>query len=522
MYSIAAFPKKDEKTQMRRFISPFPLCLFTLLFIAAPGFGAVTGLTAQPSTVILSAVYTSETLRTDSSALILAAGTGTANLTVSTSSDSSVESCGTQHWLTATLENGTITGGGTVGVTISANPTCLLGSPFYIGYVTVKGGGFSAVITVVFVIYQGYDATAAVSSRMPLTLPAGTSQSIRAVLTLIRDDGSVYPNPSQDPAFTLTATPSPTGGTGWLTAAKNGTVNGFAITVNAANLSPGLYSGTVIAAGDPEDSPFEVVINVTAVVTAAATPSSGPLISSVVTANSGTAIAQNTFVTIKGSNLVPGTTAANGVDWSNSLTSAGQMPTSIGGVSVSVNSKPAFIVFYCSAATNTQCSQDQINVLTPLDNTIGTVPVIVTNGNTASPAFTTNLQAVAPSFLPLTGPYIAARHADTTLVGPVSLYPGASTPAKPGEQITAYGVGFGLPSTTLVNGSANQSGALPTLPVCTIGGNAAKVSFAGLIGAGSYQLNLTIPLNAVDGDNPISCTYGGVATPIGNVISVQE
>jgi len=497
--------------------------LLTLMLCAVPGFSAVTGLTATPSTVVLSAVYTSETLRTDSSAIILASGTGaaTTNLTVSTSSDTSVESCGSQHWLTATLESATIAGGGTVGVTISANPACLLGSPFYIGYVTVKGGGFSAVVTVVFVIYQGYDATAALSARMPLTLPADTSQTIRAVLTLIRDDGSVYPNPSQDPAFTLTATPSPTSGTGWLTAAKNGTANGFAITVNAAGLSPGLYSGVVVASGTPEDSPYEVVVNVTAVVTAAATASSGPLISSVITANSGTSIAQNTFVTIKGSNLVPGTTAANGVDWSNSLTS-GQMPTQIGGVSVSVNSKPAFIVFYCSAASDPQCSQDQINVLTPLDTTIGPVPVTVTSGTTASPAFTTNMQAVAPSFLPLSGPYIAAMHADNSLVGPASLYPGASTPAKPGEQIAAYGVGFGLPSTPLVNGSANQSGSLPTLPVCTIGGSPAKVSFAGLIGAGSYQLNLTIPSNAVDGDNPISCAYGGAATPIGNVIAVQQ
>jgi uncharacterized protein (TIGR03437 family) len=48
------------------------------------------------------------------------------------------------------------------------------------------------------------------------------------------------------------------------------------------------------------------------------------------------------------------------------------------------------------------------------------------------------------------------------------------------------------------------------------------VSFAGLIGAGSYQLNLTIPSDAVDGDNPVSCTYSGVATPIGNVIAVQQ
>src|SRR5581483_1290602 len=101
-------------------------------------------------------------------------GTGSTTLSIATSGDTSAESCGNERWLNASLESNTITGGGAVGVTISANPNCLLASPFYIGYVTVSGGGYSAVITVVFVIYQGYDATAALSARMPLSVAAGT------------------------------------------------------------------------------------------------------------------------------------------------------------------------------------------------------------------------------------------------------------------------------------------------------------------------------------------------------------
>jgi uncharacterized protein (TIGR03437 family) len=520
-----ARPQKGHtqgKKFMRQIVSPLPLRLLSLFLIATPGYCVITGLTAAPSTVALSAVYTSTTLRTDSSALIVAAGTGTVAITAATSGDTSVESCGTQRWLTAALESGTVTGGGAVGVTISANPTCLLSSPFYIGYVTVSGGGYSAVITVVFVIYQGYDATAALSARMPLSLPAGTSQTIRAILTLIRDDGSVYPNPSEDPAQIFTANPSPTSGTGWLTAATNGTVNGFSITVNAVGLSPGLYSGVVTVSGDPEDSPYEVVINVTAVVTPAAGNTVGPSISSVATANSGTAITQNTFISIKGSNLVPATTAASGVDWSTAPAAAGQLPTQINGVSVTVNNKPAFVAFYCSAATDSSCPQDQINVLTPLDNTIGQVPVVVTSGTVASPPFSVNMQSVAPSFLSLSGPYVSAKHADNTLVGPGSLYPGQSTPAGPGETIMVYGVGFGLPTTPLVNGSSTQSGSLPGLPVCTLGGSPAKVTAAGLVSPGIYQLSLTIPPDAVSGDNPVSCTYGGATTPIGNLITVQQ
>jgi uncharacterized protein (TIGR03437 family) len=132
------------------------------------------------------------------------------------------------------------------------------------------------------------------------------------------------------------------------------------------------------------------------------------------------------------------------------------------------------------------------------------------------------MQAVAPSFLLFNAGYIAATHANNSLVGPTTLYPGHTTPAKPGEEIALYAVGFGLPSTALVNGSATQSGSLPVLPVCTLGGNAAKLAFAGLISPGLYQLNLKIPAAAANGDNPVSCTYNGFTTPAGDLITVQR
>ena len=120
------------------------------------------------------------------------------------------------------------------------------------------------------------------------------------------------------------------------------------------------------------------------------------------------------------------------------------MPTELNGVSVTVNSKPAFVYFYCSAATDQSCSQDQLNILTPLDNTTGPVPIVVTSGTVSSPPFMANLQAVAPSFL-LFSPagYVAATHANGGLLGPTTLYPGSSTPASPGEDVVLYAVGSG-------------------------------------------------------------------------------
>jgi uncharacterized protein (TIGR03437 family) len=257
---------------------------------------------------------------------------------------------------------------------------------------------------------------------------------------------------------------------------------------------------------------------------AAATQTFGPIISSVSTAYAGPATAQNTFLVIKGANLVPATTPANGVIWSSASSFAsGLMPTQLNGVSVTVNNKPAFVYFYCSAATDANCSQDQLNILTPLDDATGPVPVVVTSGTVSSPPFMANMQAVAPSFL-LFSPagYVAATHANGGLVGPTNLYPGSSTPASPGEVIVVYAVGFGLPSKPLANGSSTQSGSLAATPVCTLGGNPATVSFAGLISPGLYQLNLTVPASAASADNVLSCSYKGFTTPAGDVIAVQR
>jgi uncharacterized protein (TIGR03437 family) len=251
-------------------------------------------------------------------------------------------------------------------------------------------------------------------------------------------------------------------------------------------------------------------------------------ITSVTTANGNATIAQNTFIVIKGSNLVPANTPAAGVIWSTAPSFAsGLMPTQLGGISVTVDNKPAFVYFYCSAATDPACSQDQLNILTPLDNSTGQVPVVVTNtaasGTVSTLAFFANMQTVAPSFLLFdTAGHIAATHASGSLLGPTTLYPNSSTPAAPSETIVLYAVGFGLPATALVNGSAIQTGSLPVLPVCQVGGAPATLAFAGLVAPGLYQFNLTIPASAANGDNTLACTYNGSATPAGNLIAVQR
>ena len=180
-----------------------------------------------------------------------------------------------------------------------------------------------------------------------------------------------------------------------------------------------------------------------------------------------------------------------------------------------MNGKPAFTYFV---------SPNQINVLSPLDNTTGPVEIVVTSGGLTSAPFPANLRTVAPSF-PLIGStsYALATHADYSLVGPASLstpgYP--FTPVHKGETIILYVFGLGLPTTTLIKAATTQSGPLPGLPQVQISGETAIVTFAGVISPGLYQLNVTIPQGAQSGDNSLVLTYNGQTSPAGDMISVQ-
>jgi uncharacterized protein (TIGR03437 family) len=255
-------------------------------------------------------------------------------------------------------------------------------------------------------------------------------------------------------------------------------------------------------------------------------PPGTPIITSVKTAFGSPYIAQNTWLEIKGTNLAPADTPAGGVYWSDAPEFAsGRMPTQIGGVSVTVNGKPAYVWWFCSKATTSFCASDQINVLSPLDSTVGQVQVVVTNQAVSSGPLSVNMLSVAPSFL-LWDPkgYSLAQHTDFSDLGPVGLFPAGplTTPARPQEVVIVYAIGFGLPTASLVDGSSTQSGSLPVLPICQMAGAPAPVTAALLVGPGLYGLGVTVPGGATNGDNVVSCSYQNATTPAGNLITVQH
>jgi uncharacterized protein (TIGR03437 family) len=235
----------------------------------------------------------------------------------------------------------------------------------------------------------------------------------------------------------------------------------------------------------------------------------GPFITAVLNASGeGTAIGQNTWVEIKGGNLSKNTRIWAGPDFVNN-----QMPTSLDGVSVTVNGKTAFVYYIDSK---------QVNILTPLDSTTGPVQVQLTNNSVTSPAVSATMQTVAPGFFQFgAGPYVAAVHLDGTFVGPTSLYPGLSSPARAGETIELFANGFGQTSPAVVNGSAAQNGALPAMPVVKMGSFIATVQFAGVVAPGEYQFNVTVPTGLPAGDVVLSATYGGATTQPAVLITVK-
>ena len=227
-----------------------------------------------------------------------------------------------------------------------------------------------------------------------------------------------------------------------------------------------------------------------------------------------TVIAPNTWIAVYGVNLAPHQDALNVRIWGLADFVNDQMPTQLDGVSVTVNGESAFVYYV---------SPSQVNILTPPDAMQGPVNAVVTNNGALSQAFVAQAQPVSPSFFVFDGTHVVATHADGTDIGPTTLYPGWTTPAKPGETIVIYANGFGPTSTPVVSGAVSQSGSLSPMPAITIGGIQANVRFAGLnVTPGEFQFNVDVPVNLTDGDQPITATFSGGSTQAGALLTVQH
>jgi uncharacterized protein (TIGR03437 family) len=199
-------------------------------------------------------------------------------------------------------------------------------------------------------------------------------------------------------------------------------------------------------------------------------------------------------------------------------------PTSLGGTSVTIDGKPAYLWYV---------SPGQINVQVPDDTKTGSAPVVVTTA-AGSATSSVTLAAVAPAFLLLdskhvtgiilrsngTGAYGGGTY---DVIGPTGNSLGYPTvAARAGDVVELYATGFGPTNPAVPAGHAFSGAAWAVDAVnVKIGSWNVTPSFAGLSGAGLVQINLTIPGGQGTGDVPLVATVGGSQTPTGVVITLQ-
>jgi len=233
------------------------------------------------------------------------------------------------------------------------------------------------------------------------------------------------------------------------------------------------------------------------------------------------------WVTIYGNNLASATATWNG-----------DFPTSLGGTTVEINGRLAYLMYV---------SPGQINLQAPDDPARGQVSVVVTTQE-GSAESTVTLSEFAPSFslvgLP-SGTFLPAGgfgyvsgiivRSDKSgaygggsydLLGPTgSAFGYATVAAKPGDIVELYGVGFGPTTPTVPAGQAFTGAAPIDLTndfALYINNVLIKPSFVGISSAGLYQINLTIPFGVGEGDVALTATCGGLETQRGVLISLER
>jgi uncharacterized protein (TIGR03437 family) len=235
-----------------------------------------------------------------------------------------------------------------------------------------------------------------------------------------------------------------------------------------------------------------LTVSVTLKVAAAAAPTISS--AGVVNAVSGAAgVAPGSWISIYGNNFSSAARVLASTDLVNNT-----IPTSLGGVSAQINGKAAWVDYV---------SPTQLNVLAPADSGAGSVTVSVTNSAGISNSVTAIAQSLLPGHSVLNNYVRAVRYPDGAIVnGTGAAESGylSSAAIGQGDLLALYGTGFGPTSSDLKDGSV-FSGAYPATNTVTIaiGGVPADVLWAGLVGAGLYQINLRVPASLADGDQAV-------------------
>ena len=400
-------------------------------------------------------------------------------------------------WVNLSLSNN---GSSPANLSISIDPVKALNQPDLSAVVVINSSSPNASQDFVSVqpdvVKTIVPALTASPNPINMTAVAGST-------TPVAQSVSVSANAASAP-FTVSA--STNDGNNWLSVPQpNGTTGGtFTLAVDASRLAAKTYTGTVtVTSPGLANSPLAVPVNVQV---SPAKPAPLIALNGVVNAASNTRpIAPGSWVTIYGDNLSPN--APGGLEWSNAIAN-GKLPFVLGGVSVTINNIPAAVSFV---------NNGQINLQAPNDSSRGTVNVVVTNSNGVSAPGVVILQTVAPAlFMSGSTAIPAAQLPDFSTIT-------ANHPAHPSDSVILYGTGFGPTNPATATGVVLSGAAPLTNPVtATVGNLPATVDFAGIIGAGLYQINIRVPAAAGNGNQPLILTINGLQTQLNAVLPVSR
>lgn len=240
-------------------------------------------------------------------------------------------------------------------------------------------------------------------------------------------------------------------------------------------------------------------------------PPAAPTVTSVISAGAFgafNAIAPGSWIELYGTNFAVGNQVWAGGDFDGVFA-----PTKLGGVTVTIGGRPAFVNYV---------SPTQVNVQVPSNVGSGAQAVVVTTPTGSSSAFNINVESIKPGFLAPssfnirgTQNIVALFPDNTTYVLPPGAIAGVnSRRARPGETITLYGIGFGSVTPNIPAGQlAQQLNSLTAPLVVRFGGTQATVSYAGLAPnfVGLYQFNVVVPNIAASDNVPLTFTLGGIS-----------
>jgi uncharacterized protein (TIGR03437 family) len=271
-------------------------------------------------------------------------------------------------------------------------------------------------------------------------------------------------------------------------------------------------------------APFDAIILLADHISAPALPASKPVIKPggvISTAQFGAFpdISPGSWIDIYGSNLSATTRGWSGADFTGP-----NAPTSLDGVTVTISGRPAFVEYV---------SPGQVNALVPSHVPVGPAEVIVTGPTGTSDPYIIAVQAVQPGLLAPSSfqvggqQYVGALASDfQTFILPAGAVAGVkSRPAKPGETIVFYGVGFGSVTPNLNAGTlVSQKNTLSTPIEIRFGKVPAALSYDGMApgATGLYQFDVVVPDVPDNPAVPLTFSLAGTTPSQSLFIAVQH